>query len=206
MPQVKERGQTARGSIPHESGNGNEMKNNITIKVFQEDFIPGFAGFRNYQDQENMAHAHVVLNVGSLLGMVNQGDCEPSELPYVVAECLMHEIVHVLESWAGVEFSEERVEALIEKYRAKYGVNEEEGAEMEEMSETGVTGKESRTVFMIEQHGLDGVGYWVCNMDGHNVMSANPLSGAMFADKDGAIRAMTQHGITGVKVEEHMFI
>ena len=103
-----------------------DLKDNITIKIFQEDFIPGFAGLRTYEDQENCAHAHVVLNVGSLLAMVEQQDCEAKDLPYVIAESLMHEVVHVLESWAGVEFNEERVEELTEKYREKYGVPDEE--------------------------------------------------------------------------------
>ena len=100
-------------------------KDNISIKIFQEDFIPGFAGFRNYEDQENCAHAHVVLNVGSLLAMVEEQDCEAKDLPYVIAECLMHEIIHALESWAGVEFNEDKVEALTEKYREKYATGPE---------------------------------------------------------------------------------
>lgn len=38
----------------------------------------------------------------------------------MVAECIMHEVVHVLEEWAGVAFSEKKVEALIKNYRKKY--------------------------------------------------------------------------------------
>lgn len=30
---------------------------------------------------------------------------------------MLHELVHVLEAWAGVEFSEERVEALVRLYQ-----------------------------------------------------------------------------------------
>jgi hypothetical protein len=101
-----------------------ELKDNITIKIFQGDWIPGFAGYRNYKNQEGKAHAHVVLNIGSLLVMVEEGDCDAKDLPYVIAESLMHEVVHALEAWAGVEFNEERVEELTEKYRQKYGVPE----------------------------------------------------------------------------------
>jgi benzoyl-CoA reductase/2-hydroxyglutaryl-CoA dehydratase subunit BcrC/BadD/HgdB len=32
----------------------------------------------------------------------------------------MHEVVHVLEEWAGVAFSEKKVEKLIKKYQEKY--------------------------------------------------------------------------------------
>jgi hypothetical protein len=52
---------------------------------------------------------------------VQTGDLDKKDLPYFVAESLMHEVIHVLEAWAGVEFSEDRVEELLTKYREKYG-------------------------------------------------------------------------------------
>lgn len=93
------------------------MRDSISIEIYQHDWLPGFAAFRNDSAVVD-GKAHVVLNIGSLLGMVASGDVDRSELPYIIAESLMHEVVHVLEAWAGVEFNEDRVDALIEKYSA----------------------------------------------------------------------------------------
>lgn len=93
----------------------------ITIEVYQHDFMPGFAAFMDDGSIQSDAKAHVSINVGSLLAACDMGDICKDELPYLIAESLMHEFVHVCESWAGVEFSEEKVEALIDKYREKYG-------------------------------------------------------------------------------------
>ncbi|MBF0270303.1 MAG: hypothetical protein HQL44_17115 [Alphaproteobacteria bacterium] len=99
----------------------------ISIEVYQHDWIPGFAAFR---DDGIVAEgkAHVVINVGGLLACVASGDIPAADIPYMVAETLMHEIVHVLEAWADVEFNEDRVEALIEKYTAER-MREEAGNE-----------------------------------------------------------------------------
>ena len=95
------------------------LKNSISIEVYQEDWIPGFAAY-HIGTLTKEAKAHVVLNIGSLLALVGDGSIQREELPYVVAESLMHEVIHVLEEWAGVEFSEERVHALTEAYTKKY--------------------------------------------------------------------------------------
>lgn len=95
------------------------LKNSISIEVYQEDWIPGFAAYHTGTLTKE-AKAHVVLNIGSLLALVGDGSIQREELPYVVAESLMHEVIHVLEEWAGVEFSEERVHALTEAYTKKY--------------------------------------------------------------------------------------
>ena len=97
------------------------LRDQVSIEVLQHDWIPGFAAFVHAKNGLHInpeARAHVVLNLGGLLGIVATGAVPPTELPYYVAECLMHEVVHVLEAWAGVEFNEERVEQLIGKYRA----------------------------------------------------------------------------------------
>ena len=102
------------------------MVDHLKIEVFQEDWIPGFAAFAE-GSVEHEGHAHVVLNLGGLLSAVASQDISPADMPYVVADCLMHEVVHALEEWAGVEFSEERVHALTERYREKYApLNAEE--------------------------------------------------------------------------------
>jgi hypothetical protein len=92
------------------------MKPELKIEIRQQDWIPGFAAFAD-DGAIKQGTAHVVLNVGALMAAVAAKDMPASEIPYVVADSIMHEVIHALEAWAGVEFSEERVEALIEKYR-----------------------------------------------------------------------------------------
>lgn len=98
-----------------------KLTDHLTIKVYQQDWIPGFAALINYEEREASDSAHVVLNLGSLLSLIEQEeDYNPKDVPYIVAESLMHEIAHALEQWAFVEFDEDRVEELTEKYRQKY--------------------------------------------------------------------------------------
>lgn len=92
----------------------------IRLEVYQHDWIPGFAAFHADGERDPNAACHVVLNLGSLLAAVQEGDLNSKDLPYLVAESLMHEAIHALEEWAKVEFSEDRVEALLTKYREKY--------------------------------------------------------------------------------------
>jgi len=92
----------------------------FSIEVFQQDWIPGFAAFHDDGKINETARAHVVINVGSLLAAVQCGDLDSKDLPYMIAESLMHEVIHTLEAWARVQFSEDRVEELLTKYREKY--------------------------------------------------------------------------------------
>lgn len=99
----------------------NKLTDNLTIKIFQKDWIPGFAGLISYDEYESGDNAHVILNIGSLLQLVEElPDYNAGDVPYMICEFLMHEIAHALEQWAFVEFNEERVEAITEKYRQKY--------------------------------------------------------------------------------------
>lgn len=93
----------------------------MKIDVYQQDWMPGFAAFHDDGSLQAGAAAKVSLNIGTLIAAVNLGDLEASDIPYVVAESIMHEVIHALESWAKVEFSEERVEALLQKYREAAG-------------------------------------------------------------------------------------
>lgn len=92
----------------------------ISIEVFQSDWRPGFAAFLDDGSLAEGAPAHVILNIGSLLSAVESKDLDSCDLPYLIAETLMHEVIHCLEAWAKVEFSEDRVEELLTKYREKY--------------------------------------------------------------------------------------
>lgn len=93
--------------------------NSVLIEVYQQDWMPGFAAFLDDGSVQSGAAAKVALNMGSLMAAVETEDLSAKDIPYVVAESIMHEVMHVLEAWAGVEFSEDRIEALIEKYRGQ---------------------------------------------------------------------------------------
>lgn len=97
-----------------------KKKNKVTIKVYQHDWVPGFGAYRS-GSLSKKAEAHVVLNLGGLLGLVVEKKIDKKDIPYHVAQTLMHEIVHALEEWAGKEFSEKKVAKLINSYYKKYG-------------------------------------------------------------------------------------
>lgn len=108
-----------RGYIPVRRAENPERKPIPKIEIYQADGIEGFACY--LADSGPCGPALVGLNVEAFLGTVVMGHVEASELPYAVAESIMHEVIHVLEEWAGVEFSEDRVEALIAEYRKEAG-------------------------------------------------------------------------------------
>lgn len=87
----------------------------LNIEFRQVDWEPGFAGYLD-NGQPN-GTAFCFLNLGTLLCTVERGDLPKADLPYMIAESMMHEAIHALEAWAGVEFSEENVERLLVKYR-----------------------------------------------------------------------------------------
>ena len=95
-------------------------KPKIQVEVHQQDWIPGFAAYIHDGAVRN-GKAHVVLNLGAFLGVVADGTIAATDMPYLIAESLMHEVIHVFEAWAEVEFSEEKVEGLINKYRVEMG-------------------------------------------------------------------------------------
>lgn len=100
------------------------------VEFHQHDWMEGFAAFLDDGEQFNPdSKAFCVLNLGSLLATVKAGDIPAADLPYVIAESMMHEIIHVLEKWAGQEFSEERVEQLLEKYEASIRAKRAESIE-----------------------------------------------------------------------------
>ena len=92
----------------------NTLPDQIRIDVFQDDGIEAFAA---YDPGDATCKPEIRLCVERILGMVAMDDIDPKDVPYVVAESLMHEMIHALEDWAGLEFNEERVYELIAKYR-----------------------------------------------------------------------------------------
>jgi hypothetical protein len=94
----------------------------MKVEVYQQDWMPGFAAFAD-DGSVQQGTAHVGLNIGALMAAVETKDIEKKDVPYIVAESLMHEVIHALEEWAGVEFNEDKVEELLLAYRKKYGVS-----------------------------------------------------------------------------------
>ena len=94
-------------------------KTTLKIEVYQQDWMPGFAAF---SDDGSVAKgtAHIAINIGALMAGVQCKDLEKNDVPYVIAETIMHEVMHALEAWVGVEFSEAKIEALLDKYRTAY--------------------------------------------------------------------------------------
>lgn len=95
------------------------------LEIYQHDWSPGWASFLEDGSIAEGAKAHATLNLGSCLVAVESGELPAKDLPYLIAESIMHEAIHALESWAKVEFSEERVEELLEVYRKKYRPDDE---------------------------------------------------------------------------------
>lgn len=99
----------------------------INIKLYQQDWMPGFAAYlvnaktkSNFLSKQAKPHANITLNVGAMLALVKAKEVSTKELPYIITECLLHEIVHVLEDYCNIEFNEERVEQLVNKYQDYY--------------------------------------------------------------------------------------
>jgi len=90
------------------------------IELYQQDWTPGFAAFNDDGSIQAGAPAHISLDIGAFMSILDTEEISKQDLPYVIADSIMHEIIHALESWASVEFNEEKVEGLLDKYREKY--------------------------------------------------------------------------------------
>jgi hypothetical protein len=95
----------------------------LRIEVRQQDWMPGFGAFIN-GGTAPQGEAHIVINIGAHALMLRLGEMTREEMPYALAETMMHEVMHALESWARVEFNEERIEALLDRYAAARAAGE----------------------------------------------------------------------------------
>jgi hypothetical protein len=89
------------------------------VVVRQQDWMPGFAALIESEDGSATlgGEAHVLLNLGAILAGVELGTTDKSEAQNVIADSLVHELMHVVESWTQVEFGEEAIERLLVRYR-----------------------------------------------------------------------------------------
>lgn len=98
------------------------MSEKFSIEVYQQDFMPGWGSFVfDTGEMTPDSKPFMLLNIGGFMAAVEDGKLHPKDVPYIIAETMMHEIIHSLEHWAGVEFSEDRVEELLTQYRKKFG-------------------------------------------------------------------------------------
>ena len=91
---------------------------NMPFTVIIKDDMPAFAGFMSGSVEEGKPL--IAISLENLLGTVACGDVPAAELPYMAAECIMHEVIHGLEELFNVAFNEERVETLVAQYVEKY--------------------------------------------------------------------------------------
>lgn len=109
-----------------EKHNIKNLLSEIKLEIHQHDWIPGWAAFMDDGELNESSKAHIILNLGSHLCAIQTNDLDRKDLPYMIAENIMHEVIHALEAWADVEFDEDRVEELLEKYNKKYGKSQKE--------------------------------------------------------------------------------
>ena len=108
----------------HEVREGALMKNidvlKLTVKadIVQADGIDGFGCY--LQGSVKDKRCIIGLNIEALMGLVDAKELKVEDVPYVLAETVMHEVIHSLEDWAKVEFSHKKVDKLIEEYRRHY--------------------------------------------------------------------------------------
>jgi hypothetical protein len=96
------------------------------IQFFNHNWSNGFATFINDPNKIGVGdNPFCTINLGAFIACVKTGELSQSELPYYIARSMMHEIIHVLEKWASVEFSEEKVESLLVEYDSMITVSQE---------------------------------------------------------------------------------
>lgn len=96
---------------------GKDEKAFPIIEFHQWDWIEGFAAFiEDGQVFNEDSKAFCVLNLGSFLTAIRTENIPAHQVPYFIAESMMHEIIHVIEKWAEQEFSEGKVEELLARY------------------------------------------------------------------------------------------
>ena len=90
----------------------------VRADVVQADGVSGFACYLSPSVRDR--RCIIGLNVEAFMACVAEGQLKVKDLPYVMAETVMHEVIHALEDWAKVEFSHRKVNGLIEAYREHY--------------------------------------------------------------------------------------
>lgn len=92
----------------------------ITVEFRQHDWMPGFAAYLHEEGKPfPQGTAFCAINLHALLGAYVTTDETHAGFVESIADTMVHEVIHVIEAWAGVEFSEQHVEKLIDGYRQR---------------------------------------------------------------------------------------
>jgi DNA-binding ferritin-like protein (Dps family) len=93
----------------------------VKAEIVQADGVGAFAFYEVGSRRGKKGRRSVIgLNVEAFVAAVALGQVEKKDVPYLVAESIMHEVMHVLEDWAKAEFSHRRINRLIADYRKRY--------------------------------------------------------------------------------------
>jgi hypothetical protein len=90
----------------------------VKADVVQADGVEGFAFYKVGSVKDN--RCVIGLNVEAFVGCVAMKQIRLKDLPYVMAESIMHEVIHAIEDWAKVEFSHKKINKMLESYAEHY--------------------------------------------------------------------------------------
>ena len=93
-------------------------KLNVKADIVQADGVKGFAFYN--PGAVKRSRCVIGLNVEAFVASVALGQIKLKDLPYLMAETIMHEVIHALEDWAKVAFSHKRINKLIWAYSEHY--------------------------------------------------------------------------------------
>jgi hypothetical protein len=96
----------------------NVYKLDVKADVVQADGVQGFACYLSPSVKDK--RCIIGLNVEAFMACVAMGQIKQKDLPYILAESIMHEVIHALEDWAKVKFSHKKVNKLIKAYAEHY--------------------------------------------------------------------------------------
>ena len=132
----------------------------ITVEFRQHDWQPGFASYLAREDGgfDPNGPAFCTINLGAFLATRDAHDGDHGSFVESIADTMVHEVVHVIEAWAGAEFSEQRVEALIARYRGVLSSYEGDEGGMDFGQAFYLAQQEGRT---IRSRGAPGIRYRV---------------------------------------------
>ncbi len=83
----------------------------FVISVVRYDALDGFGGYLSNSIKEG--DGVILLNVEGTIQACTENDISIKE---AMISTLMHEVGHALEDWYDVEFSEDRMERIVEEY------------------------------------------------------------------------------------------
>ena len=91
----------------------------VRADVVQADGVDGFACYLQGSARKNK-RCIIGLNVEAFMAAIVSKQLDEKDIPYIMAESMMHEVIHAVEDWARVEFSHKKVNKLIDAYREHY--------------------------------------------------------------------------------------